>query len=77
MALNNIAFTGTQFQTWGNDYPHDEGTFPLSRRPIEEIKSKLDADAARHVLCGNAARLFGFDLDCLATHREDVTSHLH
>lgn len=77
VALNNIAFTGTQCLMWGNDYPHDEGTFPFSRRPIEEIKSKLDADAARHVLCGNAARLFGFDLDYLATHREEVTSHLH
>ena len=77
VALNNIEFTGTDCLMWGNDYPHDEGTFPNSRRPIEAIKAKLDADAARHVLCGNAARLYGFDLDYLASHGDEVIAHLH
>ena len=77
VALNNIGFTGTECLMWGNDYPHDEGTFPFSRRPIEEIKSRLDDEAARHVLCGNAARLFGFDLDYLAANQEEVTGHAH
>ena len=77
VALNNVEFTGTDCLMWGNDYPHDEGTFPNSRRPIEQIVAKLDVDAARHVLCGNAARLFGFDLAYLASHRHEVTAHLH
>ena len=77
VALNNVALTGTNCLMWGNDYPHDEGTFPFSRRPIEEIKTALDEKAARHVLCGNAARLFGFDLDYLAANQEEVSAHLH
>lgn len=72
VALNNVTLTGTECLMWGNDYPHDEGTFPFSRRPIEEIKSKLDGDAARHVLGGNAARLFGFDLAYLAANQQPV-----
>lgn len=31
---------------------------------------------AHKVLAGNAARLFGFDLDLLAGQREEVTSRL-
>ena len=77
VALNNVAFTGTDCLMWGNDYPHDEGTFPFSRRPIEEIKSKLDSQASRHILCGNAANLFGFDLDFLAANKHEITAHLN
>ena len=38
VALNNIAFTGTDCLAWGNDYPHDEGIFPHGKRPIAEIR---------------------------------------
>ena len=76
VALNNIAFTGSDCLMWGNDYPHDEGTFPNSRRPINEIKARLSEAEAHHVLCGNAARLFGFDLDDLAARKDEVTRHL-
>ena len=73
VALNNVDFTGADCLIWGNDYPHDEGTFPHSRRPIEEIKERLAPKDAHNVLCGNAARLFGFDLEYLAAHRDDLT----
>ena len=77
VALNNVEFTGTQCLMWGNDYPHDEGTFPFSRRPIEEIKAKLADQEADHVLSGNAARLYGFDLDYLAGNRDEVMEYLN
>ena len=77
VALNNVEFTGTKCLMWGNDYPHDEGTFPNSRRPIEEIKAKLPDEDARHVLCGNAANLYGFDLDYLAAHRDEITAFVN
>ncbi len=77
VALNNVRFTGTDCMMWGNDYPHDEGTFPNSRRPIEEIRAALAPDKAHHVLCGHAARLYGFDLDHLAATKDVVTRHLH
>ncbi len=77
VALNNIEFTGTDCLMWGNDYPHDEGTFPHSRRPIADIRARLAPAAAHHVLCGNAARLYGFDLDHLAATKDAVARHLH
>lgn len=76
VALNNIGFTGSDCLMWGNDYPHDEGTFPFSRRPISEIKAKLSPAEAHHVLCGNAASLFGFDLDYLAANQDEFARHL-
>jgi len=75
VALNNVEFTGSDCLIWGNDYPHDEGTFPHSRRPIEEIRKRLGPDDAHNVLCGNAARLYGFDLDYLVAHRDEIIRH--
>jgi predicted TIM-barrel fold metal-dependent hydrolase len=45
---------------WGNDYPHHEGTWPLSAEAIERTMGGL-SDAARAKVLGlNAARFFGF-----------------
>ena len=77
IALNNIAFTGTDCLAWGNDYPHDEGIFPNGKRPIAEIRKTLSKKQAHDVLCGNAARLYGFDLKKLRASRDEVTRHLH
>jgi predicted TIM-barrel fold metal-dependent hydrolase len=77
VALKNIEKTGSDCLVWGNDYPHDEGTFPHSRRPIEEIRKRLGPGDAHKVLCGNAAQLFGFDLGYLAANRDEVRRHRH
>jgi predicted TIM-barrel fold metal-dependent hydrolase len=69
VALNNVGFTGVDVLLWGNDYPHDEGTWPNSRPSIEAIQAKLGPADSRKVLCENAARLYGFDLDYLARHK--------
>jgi predicted TIM-barrel fold metal-dependent hydrolase len=53
---------------WGNDYPHDEGTWPNSQSRIESIRKHLPADDSQRVLGGNAAELYGFDLDYLSKH---------
>jgi hypothetical protein len=76
VVLNFHVFTGVDCLVWGNDYPHDEGPFPNSRRAIDHIRASLSPADAQAVLCGNSARLFGFDLDYLSDHREEVTSHL-
>lgn len=76
VALNNVRFTGTDCLIWGNDYPHDEGTFPNSRRSIEEIRAALGPKRAHDVLARNAAKAYGFDLAWLAAHRDEVTRHL-
>jgi predicted TIM-barrel fold metal-dependent hydrolase len=66
VAINNRATTGIETLMWGNDYPHPEGTWPESQRVNEgqfDGVSQADLDA---IVSGNAARVFGFDLDELA-----------
>jgi predicted TIM-barrel fold metal-dependent hydrolase len=72
VALNNIGFTGSDCLLWGNDYPHDEGTWPDSHASIEAIRARL-GDAADKVLYGNAADLYGFDLDYLIAAQDEIT----
>jgi predicted TIM-barrel fold metal-dependent hydrolase len=73
VGLGNVDFIGAGRMMWGNDYPHDEGTFLRSDGPIADIRAKLNEDDAHQVLCGNAARLYGFDLNHLAAHSHEVT----
>jgi predicted TIM-barrel fold metal-dependent hydrolase len=45
---------------WGSDYPHAEGTFPISRKITKDLFAGLDvseADKAK-ILGLNAASLF-------------------
>ncbi len=73
VALNNIQLTGGADRLlWGNDYPHDEGTWPESHRFIDTLRKTLSSDDAQKVLCGNAARLYGFDLDYLESHKSEL-----
>ena len=51
---------------WGSDYPHDEGTSPHTREHLRRRFAALDEAECRKMLAGNAARLYGFDLDALA-----------
>lgn len=48
---------------WGSDYPHAEGTFPISRRIVDELFEGIAvSDAVRRDILGlNAARLFGIE----------------
>jgi predicted TIM-barrel fold metal-dependent hydrolase len=73
VALNNVGFTGSDCLLWGNDYPHDEGTWPESHPSIEAIRVSL-GDAADKVLYGNAADLYGFDVDYLAATQAEITA---
>ena len=66
VALRNLEFTGTDCIMWGNDYPHDEGTFPHSEKFREQIRAQTTPEQARSIFAGNAARIYGFDLDALA-----------
>ena len=51
---------------WGSDYPHDEGTFPHTREHLRSRFHDVDEAELRMLLGGNAADLYGFDLDALA-----------
>jgi predicted TIM-barrel fold metal-dependent hydrolase len=50
---------------WGSDYPHPEGTWPMTRRHLLETFCGVPEDELAAMLGGNAARVYGFDLEKL------------
>jgi predicted TIM-barrel fold metal-dependent hydrolase len=56
---------------WGSDYPHDEGTYPYTREHLRQIFHGTSTDEMRRILAGNAAELYGFDLDSLTPYADE------
>ncbi|WP_077145702.1 amidohydrolase family protein [Sphingopyxis sp. KK2] len=54
---------GAKNVMWGSDYPHAEGTFPISRRIVDELFEGMEVsdEVRRNILGLNAARLFGLE----------------
>jgi len=50
----------------GSDYPHNEGTYPFTREHLRQLFHDTDPAELQQLLAGNAARLYGFDLEALA-----------
>lgn len=59
----NAGLSGAKNVMWGSDYPHAEGTFPISRRIVDELFEGLNVsdETRRNVLGLNAALLFGIE----------------
>jgi predicted TIM-barrel fold metal-dependent hydrolase len=51
---------------WGSDYPHPEGTWPITSRQLHETFDGLPEAEVAAMLGGNAARFYGFDEAALA-----------
>jgi predicted TIM-barrel fold metal-dependent hydrolase len=51
---------------WGSDYPHHESTYPYTRESLRRSFAGTDPGELQQVLGGNAAAVYGFDLDALA-----------
>lgn len=51
---------------WGSDYPHHESTYPYTREALRRAFADTDPGEVRRVLAGNAASVYGFDLQALA-----------
>jgi predicted TIM-barrel fold metal-dependent hydrolase len=51
---------------WGSDYPHYEGTAPYTREALRHTFSRVPAEEVAAILGGNAAAVYGFDLQVLA-----------
>jgi len=65
VAIHNRAITGVETLMWGNDYPHPEGTWPDSQdRYAAQFEGVSDEDL-HAIVAGNAARVFGFDVEAL------------
>jgi predicted TIM-barrel fold metal-dependent hydrolase len=50
---------------WGSDFPHEEGTYPFTREALANTYSGMDADEVAKMVGGNAAHVYGFNLDRL------------
>ncbi len=50
---------------WGQDYPHHESTYPHSKEALRHSLAGIDPAEIRQIVAGNAARVYGFDLDHL------------
>jgi predicted TIM-barrel fold metal-dependent hydrolase len=51
---------------WGSDYPHDEGTYPYTTLSLRQVFHDWPEADLRRALAGNAAAIYGFDLEALA-----------
>jgi len=50
---------------WGSDFPHPEGTWPETRRQMLDTFRGLPEEEVAAMLGGNAARVYGFDVEKL------------
>jgi predicted TIM-barrel fold metal-dependent hydrolase len=50
---------------WGSDFPHEEGTYPFTREALANTYSGMDPGEVAMMVGGNAAHVYGFDLDRL------------
>jgi predicted TIM-barrel fold metal-dependent hydrolase len=51
---------------WGADYPHRETTYPYTRQALRLEFADVDPAEVQSIVGGNAARVYGFDLETLA-----------
>jgi len=72
VAVANRGTTGVETLMWGNDYPHPEGTWPESQSVNADQFAGVAQDDFEAIVSGNAAKVFGFDLDELARLSEAV-----
>jgi predicted TIM-barrel fold metal-dependent hydrolase len=66
VGLRNVPASGSISLMWGNDYPHEEGTYPHSRKLVDEQAALLSPEDARRIFRENAMELFQFDPEVLA-----------
>jgi len=57
---------GLQTIMWGSDYPHPEGTWPVTRQMMVDVFRGIPDREIEAMLGGNAADFYGFDRAALA-----------
>ena len=60
LAIQLRSLIGTDRLMWGSDYPHPEGTFPESRRILDEIFDGVPDDEKAMIAGGNASMIYRF-----------------
>jgi predicted TIM-barrel fold metal-dependent hydrolase len=63
VAMDMIKYLGADNVMWGNDYPHPDGVWPVSKQVISEQMSHLSETDRLKITRDNAAKLYGFDVN--------------
>jgi predicted TIM-barrel fold metal-dependent hydrolase len=64
--IDNRDRVGVENLAWGSDYPHSEGTWPISRQWLGYLFRDVPDQETQLMTAGNAVRIFGFDIAQLA-----------
>lgn len=62
IGIANAERTGARCLLWGSDHPHPEGTFPHSRRVVEEQLRGVPRETAERIAWRNAAEIYAIPL---------------
>lgn len=62
-AMRLLEFWGEDKLLWASDYPHPDSVWPNSVRTINETMSHMKPEDVRKIVGGNAAKLYGLDLE--------------
>jgi predicted TIM-barrel fold metal-dependent hydrolase len=57
---------------WGSDYPHLEGTWPFTMDSLHSTFGDYPEDEITAILGGNAAKVYGFDMEKLSLIGDQV-----
>lgn len=60
LGMELIKHLGADNIMWGNDYPHPDGTWPISQQVIADTMSGLSESDRKKVTHDNVAKLYGF-----------------
>jgi len=63
---------GVDRMIWGNDYPHTEATYPYTREALRFTFHDVDPLEVADIVGGNAATVYGFDMDKLRKVAVDI-----
>ena len=61
IGLRLLDIIGEENVMWGSDFPHPDGVWPDSQEFIEREFQNISDESKSKIICGNAARLYGFE----------------
>jgi predicted TIM-barrel fold metal-dependent hydrolase len=57
------SYFGADNYMWASDFPHADSTWPNSLKVIEKDFAGVAEDVKRKIVCDNAARLYGIEIN--------------